>query len=71
MLAKTAGKYCFGDEVTLADVFLAPQVYNARRWGVDVDAYPTIAKVDAALGELDAFKKAHADNQPDKPKDAK
>jgi glutathione S-transferase len=60
-----AGKYCVGDQVTLADAFLVPQVYNAVRWGVDMSKFPTIAAVDRNLHELDAFQQAHPDRQPD------
>ena len=41
MVAKTAGKYCVGDDVTVADICLVPQVYNANRWGVDMTKFPT------------------------------
>ncbi|KAL2911851.1 hypothetical protein HK105_208701 [Polyrhizophydium stewartii] len=61
----TAGKYCFGDEVTLADVFLVPQIGNAVRWGVDMSKFPTLAAIGDRLGELDAFRKAHPTAQPD------
>ena len=40
-LAKTAGKYCFGDTVTLADLCLIPQLYNARRFNVPLDDFPS------------------------------
>jgi maleylacetoacetate isomerase len=53
--------YCMGDTVTLADICLVPQVYNARRWGVDLAPFPTIARIDAALAALPAFAAAHPD----------
>jgi len=65
-LLKTAGKYSYGDSVTLADLCLVPQVYNAIRFGVDVlKLYPTVHKVWSALNELQPFKEAHPDNQVD------
>lgn len=64
-LTKTATIYCFGDEVTLADLYLQPQVYNAIRFGVDMTKYPTIASISARLGDLPAFQKAHPSRQPD------
>ncbi|KAH7695939.1 hypothetical protein AAVH_36996 [Aphelenchoides avenae] len=64
-LARSAGKYCVGDSVTLADVCLVPQVQNARRYGVDVARYPTIKRIDAALSELPEFQKAHISKLPD------
>jgi len=62
-----AGRYCIGDSLTIADVFLVPQLYSARRLGVEVSRYPTLARVDAACAEHEAFQKAHPDRQPDSP----
>lgn len=66
-LSEKAGMYCCGNEVTLADAFLVPQVYNARRFEVDLRAFPTIVRVEEACGRLDAFRHAHPDQQPDRP----
>lgn len=66
--AKTAGKHTYGDSITLADLYLVPQIWNARRFNVSLDDYPTLVRLyDAAL-ELDAFKDALPENQPDAPK---
>lgn len=65
MVSQTAGRYCIGDEVTLADVCLVPQVYNAVRWHVDMSQFPTLQRINQALSELPAFQQAHADVQPD------
>jgi maleylacetoacetate isomerase len=59
------GPYCFGSEVTLADICLVPQVANARRFKVPLDRFPKIVAVDAALNKLPAFEKAKPENQPD------
>ncbi len=59
------GPFCVGEAPTLADVLLVPQLYNARRFGVDLGAYPRALRADAACAELDAFKRAHPDAQPD------
>lgn len=59
------GPYCFGAEVTLADIYLVPQVYNARRLKVPLDAFPKLVAADAALMKLPAFDKARPENQPD------
>ena len=59
------GPYCFGNEVTLADICLVPQVYNARRLKAPLDRFPKIIAVDAALAKLPAFDKARPENQPD------
>jgi len=67
-LKKTSGKYSLGDEVTLADCVLVPQVYNAIRWQVDMSKFPTISRVNEELSKLEAFKAAHPDVQPDAPK---
>lgn len=61
------GRFCSGDEPTLADCCLVPQMYNARRFKVALDAYPTLARIDAACNELDAFKRAAPEAQPDAP----
>lgn len=65
VLEKTSGKYCVGDNVTAADLYLVPQVYNANRFGVDMSQFPTIFRVEKTLSELPDFKKAHPAAQPD------
>ncbi len=59
------GPYACGAHVTLADVCLIPQVYNARRLKVPLDAFPRIVSVEAACLKLPAFDKARPENQPD------
>jgi glutathione S-transferase len=59
------GPYAFGPQVTLADICLVPQVYNARRFKVPLDRFPGIVAVDAALRELAAFDAARPELQPD------
>jgi len=59
------GPYAFGGRVSLADVCLVPQVYNARRFNVPLDRYPKIVTVDAACQKLPAFVKARPEHQPD------
>jgi len=59
------GPYAFGKDVTLADVCLVPQVYNARRLKVPLDRFPKIVAADAACNKLPAFDKARPENQPD------
>ncbi len=63
MLAATP--YACGAQVTLADICLVPQVANARRFKMPLEAYPKIVAVDAACQKLPAFDKARPDNQPD------
>lgn len=67
----SSGKYCIGDKVTIADICLVPQVYNATRFKVDMKLFPTIARINAALEELPEFQKAHFTNQPDTPEELK
>ena len=59
------GPYAFGSRVTLADVYLVPQVFNARRFNVPLDMYPKIAAVDEACAALTAFQDAAPASQPD------
>ena len=59
------GPFCFGDAPTLADLCLVPQLANARRFGVDVSAYPRLLKAEAAAKALAAFANAAPEKQPD------
>lgn len=58
------GLYCFGEQVTLADLCLVPQLYNARRFGVDL-RWPRLLGVEAACLGLDSFIRAAPENQAD------
>jgi maleylpyruvate isomerase len=58
-------RHCFGNQITLADVCLVPQVYNATRFECDLSPYPTVLGIVEALEENTAFADAHPDNQPD------
>lgn len=66
-LTQTAGVYCVGDKLSAADLFLQPQVYNARLYGVDLSAFPTLLRIDETLARLPAFQIAHPEAQPDFP----
>jgi maleylpyruvate isomerase len=61
----TRGYFSFGDTPTLADVYLVPQVESARRFNVDMNRWPLISAIDKACGELEAFKNAAPNQQPD------
>jgi maleylpyruvate isomerase len=65
MLAHHSGRFCFGDSVTLADICLVPQVYNAQRFKVPLDKYPNILRVWAECNSLDAFSRAAPEMQHD------
>ena len=61
----SAGPFAFGDKPTLADVYLVPQLFNARRFKVPLDPFPKIVAADAACNQLEAFQAAAPDRQPD------
>ncbi|XP_042293722.1 maleylacetoacetate isomerase isoform X1 [Sceloporus undulatus] len=71
ILKKTAGQYCVGNEVTMADLCLVPQVFNAERYKVDLTPYPTIRQINKALLELESFQTSHPSRQPDTPPELK
>jgi maleylpyruvate isomerase len=57
------GRFCHGESPTMADVCLVPQVFNARRFSVDLSAFPRIVAIDAACRELAAFASAAPEKQ--------
>lgn len=59
------GAFCHGDAPTIADACLVPQLYNAHRFGVSLEAYPQIARIEANCLALPAFDAARPENQPD------
>jgi maleylacetoacetate isomerase len=61
LAAPRAGRHMFGDTITVADICLVPQMYNARRFDVPLDSYPTLVRADAEAAALDAFAAAHPD----------
>ena len=61
--APRAGEFLFGDSPTLADVCLVPQLYNARRFNVPLEAYPTLVGADENASRIEAFAAAHPDRQ--------
>ena len=58
------GRFCFGDTPTLADICLVPQLANARRFGCDLSAYPTLLQIEKACSALPAFADAAPEKQP-------
>jgi len=67
-LAKgSAGKYSYGDQLTLADVVLAPAVESAIRFKVDMDQFPTVNAVYRSIRVLEPFKQADWKHQQDTP----
>ena len=65
LVANEPGPFCFGAAPTIADLCLVPQLANARRFGVDVSAYPRLLKAEAVAKENKAFADAAPDKQPD------
>jgi maleylacetoacetate isomerase/maleylpyruvate isomerase len=59
------GRYCFGNTLTLADVCLVPQVYNARRFKTDLSSFPKLLTITEFLETLSAFQAARPEVQPD------
>jgi maleylpyruvate isomerase len=64
-LAETAGRFSVGDQVSIADLCLVPEMYFARRFAIDLARYPIALRIESACAALDAFARAHADAQPD------
>lgn len=61
----TGGRFCHGDTVTMADICLVPQMYNARRFDTDLTAFPTLVAISTQLESLPAFAAARPEVQPD------
>jgi len=64
-LVKTSGKYCYADNITLADICLIPQVYNALRFKLPMTDYPLISAIVERCNQIEAFIKALPENQQD------
>jgi maleylpyruvate isomerase len=64
-LEQLPGPFAFGAQPTLADICIVPQVFNARRFGVDLEPYHRIREIDAAASKLEAFAAAEPSHQPD------
>lgn len=64
---KHRGDFCYGNQPTLADCYLIPQVYSARRFKVDLSPYPNIVAIDKHCHTLQAFIEAAPENQPNAP----
>ncbi len=67
IVSKTAGDFSMGDRPTAADCFLIPQIFNAERFELDMEPFPTIQKINRSATKHPAFVKAHPSNQPDTP----
>ena len=67
LVSETSGKCCVGDDITIADLCLVPQVFNALRFGVEMKRFPIINRINEYLSTIDAFKRTHPSEQPDCP----
>lgn len=67
-VARGAGRFSHGDSVTMADLYVVPQLYGARRFGLDLAACPTLLRVEAACAALEPFQRAVPERQPDAPR---
>jgi len=65
LAARATGRFCYGDTPTIADVYLVPQVANARRLDMALDAWPRIRAIEAACLALPEFDRARPENNPD------
>ena len=65
LVARHGAGWCFGAAPTLADCYLVPQIYSARRFNVPLDAFPRLLGIEAAAAAHPAFVAAHPDRQPD------
>ncbi|HRE21775.1 MAG TPA: maleylacetoacetate isomerase, partial [Rhabdaerophilum sp.] len=64
-LLPASGRYCFGDDITLADLCLVPQMYNLKRWGGSTKGLDRLLAIDEACLALPAFDAARPEKQPD------
>lgn len=69
VMAAEGGPYLLGKAITMADVLLVPQMYNARRFGVDLAPFPRLVAADAAMQALPAVEAARPEAQPDAPRE--
>ena len=65
LAAQYSGQYCYADSVSFADACLVPQLFNGRRFDVDLSVYPNLLRIEEALNALPAFEAAHPSKQPD------
>lgn len=65
LLSEQAGRFCYGDQVSIADCCLLPQVYNARRFDCDLSGLEHIQRICTNLDEIEAIRQAAPENQPD------
>ena len=67
ILERTSGKFCIGDEITIADVFLCPELYRAIEYGIDLGQFPYSKKIWETTMKVAAFYSTQPNNEPDCP----
>lgn len=67
IVSKTAGDFAYGNTLTAADLFIVPQVFSSKRFGVGLENYKTIQAIYDRAMKIEAFNKAHPHVQPDTP----
>jgi len=67
ILQTTAGRYCLGDQLTMADLFVVPHLFSANRFKVDLSPYPYLLRINEECLKLEEFQLAHPHRQPDTP----
>jgi maleylacetoacetate isomerase len=67
LVSQWSGNFCWGDSVTIADLCLVPQLYNARRFDCDLTPFKVLTAIDARCRELPAFSDSAPERQPDAP----
>ena len=65
--SRGVGRFSHGDAVTLADLYLVPQLHGGRRFGVDLSAFPGLLAIEAACRDIEAFRRSEPEAQPDAP----
>jgi maleylpyruvate isomerase len=68
LVATHGGVHCYGDALSFAEICLVPQIYNARRFGLELEDFPRLIAIDERCADLPAFAASHPDRQPDSPK---
>ena len=63
--AEPESDFCFGNKITIADIFLIPQLQSARRFNIDINSFPQLSRVEAHCLSLDCFIASLPKNQPD------
>ncbi len=71
LIKPTATRFSFGEQVTVADIFIVPQIVTALRFGVQMEKYPLLERIKKECDQLDSFKAAHPVSQIDTPEDMK